>query len=214
MDRMRAGSGTAVRSALLASLVLAATTAPGLAGAPYAAARDADGPPALSVSITDGVDRAAAGDRLEYDVTLRNAGDRAVRALRVVQRMPATTESATARGAASVDRERAEWRTQLPPHGKRVLTATATLGERRAAADGVAPGTLRAAATVCVYGPGSDAPLICDSDLDSLPETYPGSEASTAGLLRHWAPSAVVLVLAAGAASFWLRRRAAATGRP
>ncbi|MCZ1008863.1 hypothetical protein O1L68_21095 [Streptomyces lydicus] len=107
-------------------------------------------------------DDAEAGKRLDYRITVHNLGPTAVRRARVEQEMPATTTSATAPGATvegrGVGRQKVIWRSDLPAHDIQVFTATAVLGDRADRTGSAAPGTLRAAATVCVYVDESFAP--------------------------------------------------------
>ncbi|MFE6686143.1 hypothetical protein ACFVFQ_06655 [Streptomyces sp. NPDC057743] len=159
-----------------ACAVLCATALP----APPAAAHVPQDPPALSVSVTDGVDRAEPGQRLDYRITVHNLGPDEVPGVRVEQEMPATTVSATATDGTvegeGPGEQRAVWHVDLPAHDIAVFTSTAVLGDHRPAGPNPAPGTLRAATTVCVYVAPSAAPLACSGDLDELPDSRPEPE--------------------------------------
>ncbi|MFG2890433.1 hypothetical protein [Streptomyces sp. NPDC048248] len=161
-----------MRTAAVCALLCAAT----LPGPSFAApARQAPPGGPVSVTVTDGIDRAEPGDRLGYRITVRNLGDTDLSATRTEQRMPATAASVSAEGGTVVRRgsgeQRAVWRSDLPAHAVREFTATAVLGERPAPAATAAPGTLRANTTVCVYLGGSGAPSACSGDADDLPAT-------------------------------------------
>ncbi|MFH8567744.1 hypothetical protein [Streptomyces sp. NPDC017993] len=162
-----------MRTAAVCALLCAAT----LPGPSVAAAPARQAPPGgpVSVTVTDGTDRAEPGDRLGYRITVRNLGDTDLPATRTEQRMPATASSVTADGGRVVRRgtgeRRAVWRSDLPAHAVREFTATAVLGEHPTPSATAAPGTLRAATTVCVYLGGSGAPSACSGDTDDLPAT-------------------------------------------
>ncbi|MYW68797.1 DUF11 domain-containing protein [Streptomyces sp. SID8379] len=155
--------------------------------------------PAVSIALTDGVSRARPGDRLHYTVTVRNDGSRPVEGLRVEQRMPDAAHHAAAGQGAKVRRGTASWRTDVAPGRPAELTSTLTLGAAGA-------GALRAGSTVCAYRKGSDAPLVCASDLDLL--TAPaaaGPEAATKDG-ASWGVWTAGGVLAAGGAVFVVLR--------
>ncbi|MCB5908672.1 hypothetical protein [Streptomyces pinistramenti] len=191
---------TVVLSALLCAAALPAqATAPSHPLAP-------PGAPQVTVEVTDGVTDAAAGDRLDYRVTVRNLGATALHGARVEQRMPATTESATAPGGRVTADHTAVWHTDIAAHAERRFTASAVLGERADAAT-AAPGTLRAATTVCVYATASAAPASCSGDADDLPESRPGSAAGQTPW-SHWLIGAGLL----GAAALLFRGRRGTTG--
>jgi hypothetical protein len=179
--------------------------------APPAAPRDRQAPLAVAVSVevTDGVDHADAGQRLDYRVTVHNLGATGLPGTRVEQQMPATTAAATADGGTVVDdgtgARKAVWRTDLGAYDERVFTASATLGERPTPAGTTAPGTLRAAVTVCVYVYGQAAPAACSGDLDDLPETHP--EGPGTGLVWWAVALGVCAVLAPGVRRAVRRRR-------
>ncbi|MEU8783378.1 hypothetical protein [Streptomyces sp. NPDC048637] len=203
-----------MRTAVVCALLCAATL-PG----PPAAAHAPKAPPAVSVTVTvtDGVDDTESGKRLDYRITVHNLGATEVHGARIEQRMPATTTSATAPGGTveghGVGEQKAIWRSDLPAHDIQVFTASAVLGGRAdlaASAGPAAPGTLRAAATVCVYVGESFAPTACSGDLDDLPETSPeGGGGSWVG----WAVAAgVMALLGPGVVRAVRRRRAARAG--
>ncbi|MCR8579360.1 hypothetical protein [Streptomyces sp. Isolate_219] len=204
-----------MRTAVVCALLCAATL-PG----PSAAAYAPKAPPAVSVTVTvtDGADDAESGKRLDYRITVHNLGATEVHGARIEQRMPATTTSATAPGGTveghGVGEQKAIWRSDLPAHDIQVFTATAVLGGRSdlaaASAGPAAPGTLRAAATVCVYVGESFAPTACSGDLDDLPETSPEGEG---GGWMGWAAAAVAMaLLGPGVVRAVRRRRAARAG--
>ncbi|MER7163578.1 hypothetical protein [Streptomyces lydicus] len=165
-----------MRTAVVCALLCAATL-PG----PFAAASAPQAPPSVSVTVevTDGTDDAESGRRLDYRVTVHNLGSDAVQGARIEQRMPATTTSATAPGGLvrghGMGQQQVTWRADLPAHDVQVFTASAVLGDRPGPAASAAPGTLRAAATACVYVNESYAPAACSGDVDDLPESRPAS---------------------------------------
>ncbi|MFH8556966.1 hypothetical protein [Streptomyces celluloflavus] len=183
---------------------------------PPAAPRDREAPPAVAVSVdvTDGVDHADAGQRLDYRVTVHNLGATGLPGTRIEQQMPATTAAATADGGTVVDdgtgARKAVWRTDLGAYDEQVFTASATLGERPTPAGTTAPGTLRAAVTVCVYVYGRAAPAACSGDLDDLPETHP--EGPGTGLV-WWALALGVCAVLAPGVHRAVRRRRGGDGR-
>ncbi|REK85832.1 hypothetical protein DY245_35905 [Streptomyces inhibens] len=201
-----------MRTAAVCAL-LGAASLPG----PSAVAYAPQAPPAVSVTVavTDGTDDTEAGKRLEYRITVHNLGTTDVRRARIEQRMPATTTSATAAGGIvqghGMGRQKAIWRSDLPAHDIQVFTATAVLGDRPDLTTTAAPGTLRAAATACVYVDGSYAPAACSGDLDDLPETHP-EEAGRDGWV-WWAVAAAVAALFGPGVVRAVRRRRTAKGR-
>ncbi|MCK7623816.1 hypothetical protein MUU72_12025 [Streptomyces sp. RS10V-4] len=196
-------------AAALTVLCTAALPAPpGAAPAPRPAPA-----PAVAVAVTDGVDRAAAGTRLDYRITVQNLGATDLPGARIEQEMPATTDTATAPGGTAARDGTggwlAVWRADLPAHGTQVFTSAAVLGTRPDT--GAAAGTLRAATTVCVHAGPSAAPLACSGDLDDLPA--PGAEPERAGGRTAWAVAAVVCALfAPGVVRAVRRGRARRTG--
>ncbi|SHM60673.1 DUF11 domain-containing protein [Streptomyces yunnanensis] len=148
--------------------------------APPAAAPAPLDPPAVEVTVTDDVDHAEAGQQLDYRITVHNLGADEVPGARVEQELPATTVSATATDGTIEDEatggRKAVWHTDLPAYGIAVFSAGAVLGARQSPDTSAAPGTRRAATTVCVYTARSAAPLACSGDLDDLPESRPEAE--------------------------------------
>ncbi|MEU9122529.1 hypothetical protein AB0C96_22150 [Streptomyces sp. NPDC048506] len=199
-----------MRTAAVCALLCAAT----LTGPPAAASTRKE-PPAVSVTVavTGGTDDAEEGRRLDYRVTVHNLGSDAVRGARIEQRMPATTTSSTAPGGLVQGRgtgqQKVTWHADLPAHDIRVFTATAVLGARHTPAT-AAPGTLRAAATVCVYVDRSYAPAACSGDVDDLPET--GTAGAAGGGWTGWAAAAAAAALLGPGAVRAVRRLRAARG--
>ncbi|WP_336047428.1 hypothetical protein [Streptomyces sp. CA2R101] len=181
------------------------------------AAGYAPAPPAVSVTVavTDGRDDAEAGKRLDYRITVHNLGPTAVHRARIEQEMPATTTSATAPGATvegrGVGRQKVIWRSDLPAHDIQVFTATAVLGDRAGRTGSAAPGTLRAAATVCVYVDESFAPTACSGDLGDLPETH--ADAGAGDAWGWWAAAAAAAALLGPGVVRAVRRRRGAAPR-
>ncbi|GES31673.1 hypothetical protein AB0G60_11930 [Streptomyces angustmyceticus] len=204
---------TAVVCALLCAAALPGPSAAYAAQAPPAARHAPQAPPAVSVTVavTDGRDDAEAGRRLDYRITVHNLGATTVRGARIEQEMPATTVSATAPGATVEGRgereQKAVWRADLPAHDIQVFTASAVLGDRTGDTGSAAPGTLRAASTVCVYVGGSYAPTACSGDLDDLPETR--AQAASGGGWVGWAVAAAVTALFGPGVVRAVRRRRA-----
>ncbi|MGW7485357.1 hypothetical protein [Streptomyces sp. NPDC054786] len=185
--------------------------------APRTAGHAPQAPPAVSVTVavTDGRDDAEAGKRLDYRITVHNLGPTDVHRARIEQEMPATTTSAAAPGATveghGVGRQKAVWRSDLPAHDIQVFTASAVLGDRADLTGSAAPGTLRAAATVCVYVGESFAPTACSGDLDDLPETH--AEAGDGDGWVWWAAAAAAAALLGPGVARAVRRRRAAQPR-
>ncbi|MFJ9466455.1 hypothetical protein [Streptomyces caniferus] len=217
---------TAVVCALLCAAALpgpsAAASAPqappaAAQAAPPAARYTTQAPPAVSVTVavTDGRDDAEAGKRLDYRITVHNLGSTAVHGARIEQEMPATTTSATAPGATLEGRgereQKAVWHSDLPAHDIQVFTASAVLGDRHDDTGSAAPGTLRAASTVCVYVGESFAPTACSGDLDDLPETH--AEAGGGNGWVGWAVAAAATALFGPGVVRAVRRRRAAQPR-
>ncbi|MFE1769757.1 hypothetical protein [Streptomyces sp. NPDC059008] len=199
-----------MRTAVVCALLCAAT-APG----PIAAVPAPQAPPPVSVSVavTDGADDSETGRRLEYRVTVHNLGADQVHGARVEQRMPATTTSATAPAGTvqghGTGGRKVTWRADLPAHDVQVFTATAVLGDRPDRTTTAAPGTLRAAATACVYVGGSYAPVACSGDLDDLPQTGPAGDGNDGW--GWWAVAAAAAALLVPGVVRTVRRRRAAT---
>ncbi|MFD5733717.1 MULTISPECIES: DUF11 domain-containing protein [Streptomyces] len=199
-----------MRTAVVCALLCAAT----LLGPSAAASAPQAPPPAVSVSVavTDGVNDTEAGKRLDYRITVHNLGPTDVHRARIEQEMPATTTSATAPGGTVEGRGTGEqkviWRSDLPAHDIQVFTATAVLGDRTDLTTTAAPGSMRAAATVCVYVGGSFAPTACSGDLDDLPETHPERGGGDGWV--WWAVGAVAVALLGPGVVRAVRRRAAA----
>ncbi|MFJ6747812.1 MULTISPECIES: hypothetical protein [unclassified Streptomyces] len=200
-----------MRTAVVCALLCAAALP-----APPADASHRRAAPAVSVSVavTDGVDRTEAGERLDYRITVHNLGATAVPGARIEQRMPATTASATASGGRIVGsgtgQQKAVWHTDLPAYDIQVFTATAELGDRTTLGPTAAPGTRRAATTVCVYVPPSDAPTACSGDIDDLPETHPETTGGDGWV--WWAVAAAACALFAPGVVRAVRRHRAGTG--
>ncbi|MGW1789471.1 hypothetical protein ACWCO0_10695 [Streptomyces tubercidicus] len=199
-----------MRTAVVCALLCAATL-PG----PSAAAYAPKAPPAVSVTVavTDGADDSESGKRLDYRITVHNLGASEVHGARIEQRMPATTTSVTAPGGTvegrGVGEQKAIWRADLPAHDIQVFTARAVLGGRTDLAvsgASAAPGTRRAAATVCVYVGDSYAPTACSGDLDDLPDAAPES-AGGGGGWAGWAVAAVATALLGPGVVRAVRRR-------
>ncbi|WP_433857192.1 hypothetical protein [Streptomyces kronopolitis] len=199
-----------MRTAVVRTLLCAAT----FLGPSAAAAAPQAPPPAVSVSVavTDGIDDTEAGKRLDYRITVHNLGPTVVHRARIEQEMPATTTSATAPGATVEGRgsggRKVIWRSDLPAHDIQVFRATAVLGDRPDLTATAAPGSLRAAATVCVYVGGSFAPTACSGDLDDMPETRP--EGGDGDGWVWWAVGAAAAALLGPGVVRAVRRRTAA----
>ncbi|UZJ30537.1 hypothetical protein [Streptomyces endophytica] len=210
------GTGTAVVRAVLCAAATCVVTLPGPPAAAYAP-QVAQAAPAVSVTVavTDGTDDAEAGRRLDYRVTVHNLGADDVHGVRVEQRMPATTTSVTASDGVvegrGTEERKVTWRADLPARDIQVFTAEAVLGDRPGGAATAAPGTLRAAATACVYLGDSYAPVACSGDVDDLPESR--AEDPGGGGWVWWATAAAAAaLLGPGAVRVVRRRRAAGAG--
>ncbi|CAM5352273.1 hypothetical protein SSPIM334S_07345 [Streptomyces spiroverticillatus] len=147
--------------ALVPLLLLAAAPA-ALADDKTPAKNQPAAPPAMSISLSNGVDTVSSGSRLAYTVTVQNQGAANLAGLRIEQELPTGASGAAADHQAKVAGGKAVWTADVRAHGKTVLTSSATLGAEQA-------GALRAASTVCAYLPKSQVPVVCSSDMDLLP---------------------------------------------
>ncbi|MFI5808334.1 hypothetical protein [Streptomyces sp. NPDC051561] len=152
--RHTARSSTACALAAVPLLLLGAH-------APVSAAAD-NAPPAMSISLTNGVETVGAGAEVAYTVTVQNQGAKNLSELRIEQELPAGSSHAAAGQRAKVAGGKAVWTTDVRAHGKAVLTSSAKVGTK-------GTGALRAASTVCAYLPKSQVPVVCSSDMDLLP---------------------------------------------
>ncbi|MFD3514649.1 hypothetical protein [Streptomyces sp. NPDC058657] len=166
------------------AVVHAAATAGDRPGSP---ASD-DQQPALSLSLTDGVETVGAGTEVGYTVTVHNRGAAHLVGLRIEQQLPAGASAAGAGQRAKVRDGKAVWTADVRAHGKTVLTSSARVAAKET-------GALRAASTACAYLAGSAVPVVCSSDMDMLPS---GAKAGGVGLAGPQATAAGPQATAAG----------------
>ncbi|WP_416975390.1 hypothetical protein [Streptomyces sp. 4F14] len=130
--------------------------------------------PPMSIEISDGVDKAAGGDRLAYRIIVHNQGGEALDNLRVEQRVPATAGRPEASEGGQVGKDGViTWTADVKAGTKAEFTARIELGKTDKKA-------LRAASTACAFLDGAKAPTVCASDLDTLPGGAAGPEGATA----------------------------------
>lgn len=164
--------------------------------------------PAFSIELSDGLDEARPGDRLEYVATVRNEGAAAA-AVRVSVIAP---PSLALHEAAGVDGDTASWDVELAAGERREFTVRGRVGD---AVDG--DYQIVTMATVA-RSDAPDAVIVRTADADAIPGVdgpppVPGLEAASTTAWIPWAAGAVaaVLVIAAGGFGLWgmrLRRRA------
>ncbi|MGW7414064.1 hypothetical protein [Streptomyces sp. NPDC054863] len=191
-----------------------------LLGAGTSASADEKNLPAMSITLTDGVDTVSSGARLAYTVTVQNQGPAHLAGLRIEQALPSGASAAAAGQQAKVSGGKAVWTADVRGHGKTVLTSSATLGSAQA-------GALRAASTVCAYLPKSQVPVVCSSDMNLWPtgtqaagaeptRVQPADDAGDSTLLGMdpvlAGGAAAGAALLAGGGALWLRRRKRVTG--
>ncbi|MEX3105154.1 MULTISPECIES: hypothetical protein [unclassified Streptomyces] len=130
--------------------------------------------PPMSIEISDGVDKAAAGDKLAYRIIVHNQGGEALGNLRIEQRVPETAGRPEASEGGQVGKSGViTWTADVKAQTKAEFTARIELGKTDKKA-------LRAASTACAYLDGAKAPTVCASDLDTLPGGASGPEGVTA----------------------------------
>ncbi|MET8981280.1 hypothetical protein ABZX85_37365 [Streptomyces sp. NPDC004539] len=130
--------------------------------------------PPMSIEITDGVDKAAGGDKLAYRIIVHNQGGEALTDLRVEQRVPETAGRPEASEGGQVAKNGViTWTADVKPEAKAEFTSRIELGRTDEKA-------LRAASTACAFLNGAKAPTVCASDLDTLPGGAAGPEGTAA----------------------------------
>ncbi|GAQ52387.1 LPXTG cell wall anchor domain-containing protein [Streptomyces acidiscabies] len=131
--------------------------------------------PPMSIEISDGVDKAASGDKLAYRIIVHNQGGEALGNLRIEQRAPETAGRPEASEGGQVGRSGViTWTADVKAGTKAEFTSRIELGRTDQKA-------LRAASTACAFLDGAKAPTVCASDLDTLPGGAAGPEGTTAG---------------------------------
>jgi len=167
----------AVCLALIQPVTAAVADGPGQ----EAAKKAAPAAPPMSIAISDGVDKAAGGDKLAYRIIVHNQGGEALGNLRVEQRVPETAGRPEASEGGQVAKDGViTWTADVKPGTKAEFTSRIELGKTDKKA-------LRAASTACAFLDGAKAPTVCASDLDTLPGGAAGpkgtaAEKKTAGI--------------------------------
>ncbi|MBC9719670.1 hypothetical protein H9Y04_45155 [Streptomyces sp. TRM66268-LWL] len=169
-------------------------------------------PPAMSIAVDDGRTTADTGDRLDYTVTLTNAGEKELRDLRIVQRLPSFAKALDAADGLKVHGDEVVWRGGVRAGDKAAFKMAATLRKPDV-------GQLRATSTACAYLGKSQSPVVCAADMDTLPAGAKADQAAmTAAQAAEGGPGAGPwavgggLLVAAALAAAWLRRRVRAEG--
>jgi uncharacterized repeat protein (TIGR01451 family) len=165
------------------------------------------GAPRLSIAVDNGRTTTAAGDVLEYSITIRNLDSTDVEGLAVTQTVPdgLRFESADAEGVLS-DKS-INWKTTLPAGGEAVHHSTMTVLDTSA-------DLLRLATVACAHTAPQDVPIVCASHSDQLPAGAAAAEATRAvsaptisSTLRWWYLTALAGLFCAGVAAVLTVRR-------
>jgi uncharacterized repeat protein (TIGR01451 family) len=130
------------------------------AGRPKVSARP-PAQPGLSISITDGRTSAARGDHLRYVVTVKDAGSKTARNLRITVTLPPYLSVRSASRAAVTKAGKVTWRTSLRAGHSASYTAAAVVGKT--------PRGMGHLAVVACAEQHSGTPVVCASHLDRLP---------------------------------------------
>lgn len=158
--------------------------------------------PQLSIAVDNGRTSTAAGETLDYAITIRNLGTAGVKDLRVTQTMPAglSLEKADAAGA-----ERAGsvgWTLDLAAAGQVVVHSTMTVAD-------TPPELLRLATVACASMSVTGPPIVCAAHSDQLPAGAAAEAAAQnppAGPVG-WYVAGGIGLLAAASLVLVLRRR-------
>lgn len=168
--------------------------------------------PQLSIAIDNGRATAAAGDRLNYTVTVTNLGTAKVKGVRLSQTVPSGATPVGGSGKL-VTRGAVRWTVDLP------ATKSVTLHSTLRVAATPPADLLRLATVACAQVSARATPLVCAADSDLLPAGAAAQQVQSAATDRRpsrswwYAGGGLALAAAAVAAAFVLRRRRRVGGR-
>lgn len=200
---LRRAAGVLVGVALAVLLTAAPAWAAG-----KGAERDAKPAPQLNIAVDNGRTSAAAGDTLDYAITIRNLGTTDVADLRVTQSMPAGLSFESADSAGTEQAGGVGWTLDLAVAGEVVLHSTMAVTD-------TPPELLRLATVACASMSADGPPIVCASHSDQLPAgasaaaAAAAAEAPPSGLLPWYVPGGIVVVLIAVSVVVVVRRRTA-----
>ncbi|QNP71369.1 hypothetical protein IAG44_19305 [Streptomyces roseirectus] len=164
----------AVCLALLQPVTSAVADGPEKEAGKEADKKAAPAAPPMSIEISDGVDKAADGDKLAYRIIVHNQGGEPLTNLRVEQRVPETAGRPEASEGGQVGKGGIiTWTADVKARTKAEFTSRIELGKTDKKA-------LRAASTACAFLDDAKAPTVCASDLDTLPGGAAGPEGAAA----------------------------------
>jgi uncharacterized repeat protein (TIGR01451 family) len=204
--------GTATPSAT----VTPGATATGRTSGPHRAAR-AQSPagPVLTISVSDGRTAANPGDNLTYLVRVRDGGTARARHLTITQTLSAGLDFISASPRATAVGGRVSWPASIAAGATQTFRVVARVTRTPAR-------LLRLAAVACASAEGGSRPIVCAAHLDRLPAAMaaPAPRAAGTRAAGTWAAAplpyaaAALVVLAASALAFLVRRRARLQKRP
>ncbi len=167
------------RSFLAVLGVTLGVTVAALFAAPPVLAGPAPVAPQLSIAVDNGHTTAAAGDTLNYTISVQNLGTTDVADLHVTQSMPAGLKFRSADSAGKPKAGGVNWTLDLKAAGHTKVHSTMTVLD-------TPPELLRMATVACASTSADDPPIVCASHSDQLPA---GAAAETASA-RNAAPGA------------------------
>ena len=177
------------------------------------AERDAEPAPQLSIAVDNGRTSAAAGDTLDYAITIRNLGTTDVVGLTVTQSMPASLSLEAADSAGTDQAGGVGWTIDLATAGEAVLHSTMAVTD-------TPPELLRLATVACASMSASGPPIVCASHSDQLPAGASAEAAAAAaaaapssGLLQWYVAGGIAVVLVAVSVVVVVVRRRTAPAR-
>ena len=205
---LRRAAGVLVGVALAVLLTAAPAWAAGK-GAEPAATEPA---PQLSIAVDNGRTSAAAGDTLDYAITIRNLGTTDVAGLTVTQSMPAGLSLKSADSAGTEQAGGVGWTIDLAAAGEAVLHSTMAVTD-------TPPELLRLATVACASMSAGGPPIVCASHSDQLPAGASAEAAAAAaaapssGLLQWYVAGGIAVVLVAVSVVVVVVRRRTAPAR-
>ena len=195
---LRRAAGVLVGVALAVLLTAAPAWAAGTGAEPVAT----EPAPQLSIAVDNGRTSAAAGDTLDYAITIRNLGTTDVVGLTVTQSMPAGLSLEAADSAGTKQAGGVGWTIDLATAGEAVLHSTMAVTDT--------PPELLRLATVACASLTDGQPIVCASHSDQLPAGASAEAAApSSGLLQWYAAGGIAVVLIAVSVVVVVRRRTA-----